>query len=742
MRFFLAGFALLVWSGLFAQETVVTGVVMQETSKGKFIPIEQASVNWLGTTVGVYTDSLGIFNIPVSNDTKRLVINYLGFKADTITVLGPDKITVILKNANNLKEVTVEYRSKSTSISTINPLKVQQIGQKELFKAACCNLSESFETNPSVDVAYTDAVSGAKQIQLLGLAGPYTQITTENVPSIRGLSAIYGLGQIPGTWVESMQLSKGTGSVVNGYESIAGQLNVELHKPQHQERVILNGYAGMGGRLETNAIINQKVNRDWSTGLLMHASGRVQETDQNKDGFMDNPLGTNYALLNRWDYQSEKGIESQLGISAATESRDGGQILKKDLMAPYRFMVRTEKYEAFAKTGYVFPESKYKSIGLQLSAKNFHQKAEFGFNNRYLGQQYTLYGNLIYQSIIGTTDHTFRTGVSFLSDQYREIFNDSTFRRLETVPGTFFEYSWTASEKFSTVAGIRADANSIYGAFVTPRLHVRYEPFKKHIFRFSGGSGRKSPSIFSENNGLMASSRSWMLMGNYANLPFGLKQEIAWNFGLNYTRHFELDYREGIFSLEYYRTDFQNQTVVDMDASAREVRFYNLDGRSYANSVQAELDYELFKHFDVRLAYRFYDVKTQYGNRLLQKPLVSRHRAFINLAYETQNNWSLDFTANWIGQKRLPGTAENPTEYQFSTHSPDYYLFSAQVTKKFADVFEAYVGMENIANFRQNNAIIAAGEPNGKYFDSSLIWGPVFGRMVYVGFRFTLKKKE
>jgi len=739
MKFLLFAAAISLQLIAAAQNVQVTGVVLEETHKGKFRPIEQASVYWLGTTAGTFTDSLGVFSLPVSTETRRLVITYLGFHADTITVGGPDKITVILKNATNLKEVTVEYRSKSTSVSKINPLKVQQIGQKELFKAACCNLSESFETNPSVDVAYTDAVTGAKQIQLLGLAGPYTQITTENIPAIRGLSAIYGLGQIPGTWVESMQLAKGTGSVVNGYESIAGQLNVELHKPNREEKFILNGYAGMGGRIETNAIINQNIGSKWSTGLLMHASGRVQETDQNNDGFMDNPLGTNYSLMNRWDYQNEIGLESQLGISIATEDRNGGQLTKTENR--YRFGIRSEKYEAFAKTGYVFPGSKYKSVGLQLSARRFGQAATFGTLNSYDGEQDTYYANLIYQSIIGTTDHTFRTGLSFLTDDYREKFNKQAFVRKEVVPGAFFEYTWTASDKFSAVAGLRGDANSVYGNYLSPRIHLRYEVAPKNIVRFSGGLGRKSPAIFTENNGLMATSRAWIIPNIGSNLPYGLKQEVATNLGINYTRHFELDFREGTFSVEYYRTDFINQVVTDMDATAREVRFYNLNGASYANSTQVELDYELLKHFDVRLAYRYYDVKTQYGNQLLQRPLVAKNRAFINLAYETQTNWSFDFTANWIGQKRLASTQANPEEYRFANYSPNYYLFSAQVTKKIATVFEAYIGMENIANYRQNQAILAASDPNGSYFDSSMIWGPVFGRMTYIGFRYTLKKK-
>ncbi|MES2627337.1 MAG: carboxypeptidase-like regulatory domain-containing protein [Bacteroidota bacterium] len=738
MRFTILA-ALLVLSALLrAQEKQVTGVVLEESGKGKFSPIQGAGVHWLGTTMGVITDSAGVFNLEMIGGANRLVIDYVGYATDTILVGGPDKITVVLKNANNLKEVQVEYRQKSTTVSRIDPMKVQQIGQKELFKAACCNLSESFETNPSVDVAFTDAVSGAKQIQLLGLAGPYTQITQENIPAVRGLSAVYGLGQIPGTWIEGMQLSKGTGSVVNGYESIAGQLNVELHKPIHDERLIVNGYAGQGGRFETNVVANQPLNDKWSTGLLLHASDRVRETDMNKDGFMDNPIGTNYNLMNRWDYRTETGFESQFGVGIATEDKQGGQL--NSIANRYDFSLSNRKYEGFLKAGYVFAGSKYKSIGFQSSVQRYEHDSKFGIQNAYSGDQNTLYFNLIYQSIIGNTDHKFRTGLSYLQDEYKENFNLQAYSRRESVPGAFFEYTWTPSEHFSMVAGLRDDLHNLFGNFVTPRLHARYEITHRQILRLSTGRGQKTANIFAENNGLMASSRVWNIQSQNPSLPYGLQPEVAWNTGLNYTWNFELDYREGSFSVDLYRTDFMSQVVIDLDQSARQVAIHNLQGKSFANSAQVELEYELFKHLDVKLAYRFYDVQMQYNRYLAQRPMVSKHRAFFNVGYETMNNWLFDATLSWIGQKRLPYTGDNPASLQLSNQSSAYFLLNAQVTKKFAEKFEAYVGMENITNFKQQNAIVASGEPNGPYFDSSFVWGPVFGRMSYVGFRYTLRK--
>jgi outer membrane receptor for ferrienterochelin and colicins len=740
----------LLWMGLamlalpsFAQEKILNGVVVEETGKGKFSPIVGAGVYWLGTATGTTTDTNGVFAIRTVSGNNRLVFTYLGYRADTVTITAPDKITVVLKNSRDLAEVVIEYRTKGTSISTMNAMHVQQISKKELFKAACCNLSESFETNPSVDVAYTDAVTGTKQIQLLGLAGGYTQILQENVPTVRGLSSTYGLEFIPGAWIDGMQLSKGTGSVVNGYESIAGQLNVELHKPYEKTRLIFNGYAGQGGRYESNLVYNKRLGKKWSTSMLLHGNYRPSETDHNRDSFMDNPTGKQYSLASSWDYRDEKGVEGQFSLRYTEGSKEGGQLssIRDTPGGRYVFSVDNDHLQLIGKLGYVFPEKKYQSMGVQLSYQDYSNQSGYGILNRYNGRQKTLYGNFIYQTIIGTSDHKVRTGISLLNDQYSEAFNGLGLERHEVVPGVFAEYSWVAGEKFSLVAGLRGDHHNLFGSFVTPRLHIRYAPKEKSIFRLSLGRGQKTANVLAENMGLMASSRQFLFsFPTSGSTTF--RPEVAWNTGVSYTRHFTIDYREGYFSMDLYHTDFKDQVVADLDASAREARFYNLSGRSYSNSFQAELNYEIMKHLDLRIAYRFYDVKTDYSTGLLARPLVSRHRAFLNMGYETMNGWLFDATLSRVGSKRLPGTSQNPEQYRLSSSSPGYFLLNAQVTKKVGERLEAYAGMENITNFRQQGAIVAAGDPNGSYFDSSMVWGPVFGRMTYIGFRYTLKDLE
>jgi len=724
-------------------KNVIHGSVM-EHHKGHEEPITGANVYWLGTTEGTVTGNDGKFEIHETGKSNRLVISYVGYQTDTIDVKDRHHVHVHLHSTLELDEVEVAHRVKTSEISYLDPLKTEKIGEDELLKAACCNLSESFETNPSVDVAFTDAVTGTRQIQMLGLAGPYTQITRENMPGVHGLSTIYGLTFIPGAWIEGIQLNKGTGSVVNGYESIAGQINVELRKPEHADKMYLNFYGNEGGRIEGNAIIAHKFNNErWSTGILLHAADNSIKWDRNSDGFLDKPLSKRFVGMNRWKYTGPNGWRFQFGLKGIHGNSMGGQ--DEDILEDaesdslWKLDLNLQQVEGWAKFGKVWIDKPWKSMALQLSGRNHKQDSYFG-NRQYFATQHSFYSNFIYQGIIGTTDHKFLTGMSFQYDNYNEELNLGKYSRVATVPGVYFEYTYNLSHKFNLVAGSRADYHNLYDrVFVLPRLHVRYEIIESLIFRASGGFGHRTANIFAENNGLFASSRQLVVMGEESDKPYGLEPEEAWNYGANLSKHFELAGRRGILSFDFYRTDFKNQIVVDLDKDPRSAFFYNLNGKSFSNSFQGQLDYEIIPSLDARLAYRWYDVQTTYHGELMQKPLVSKHRTFLNLAYGTRNGWKFDYTINWKGDKRIPSTESNPPAYRLPSRSPDFILMNAQVSKQWENGLEMYVGMENITNYRQDNPIIASDVPFGDYFDSTLIWGPIFGRNTYFGIRYRIK---
>ncbi len=738
-------FLLFFSTSLFGQKSkkYIEGKVTEESNTDEEISLIGANVYWLHTTEGSSTDANGNFKLNRIEETSKLVISYIGYQSDTIDTQGKNFIHVHLI-ASLLDEVEVVYRQKSTEIDYIDPIKVEHIGEKELLKAACCNLSESFETTPSVDVSFTDAVTGTRQIQMLGLAGPYTQITRENMPDVRGLSAVYGLTYVPGTWVEGIQLNKGAGSVANGFESIAGQINVELRKPEDAEQLYLNAYANEGGRVEVNANFAHRFKENrWSTALLLHGKNNSVKWDRNKDGFLDNPLSNHFIGLNRWKYISSSGLRFQFGVKATYIDNIGGQIgfdPSRDALGndKWGMNLNMQRLEGWAKVGKVYEQMPWKSLGFQISGATHKQDSYFGLND-YDASQNSFYANFLYQSILSNNNHKFKTGISLQYDDYKEMLNNAAFDRTEIVPGAYLEYTYSHLEKFSLVAGVRADYHNLFGAFVTPRLHLRYAITENTILRASGGRGQRTANILSENNALLASSRQIIIQGDDSDKPYGLKPEVAWNYGINLTQSFRLNYKEGTISADFYRTDFENQIVTDLDQSPQEVVFYNLQGKSYSNSFQAQLDYEIAEHFDIRLAYRWFDVRTTYHGNLMQKPLIAAHRSFLNLAYETHSNWKFDYTINWQGQKRIPFTESNPEEYQLKYYSPDFTVMNVQVSKMWKEKFEVYFGVENLLGFRQSNPILSSEQPFSPNFDSSLVWGPIFGRNTYVGVRYRLK---
>lgn len=729
-------------SGSAIDQQSINGVVLNEDNKGNFKPLHGATIVWINSGKGTMSDENGFFTILPEDPNDRLLISYAGYTSDTLEISNMNDIQIILGSNNTLQAVQVTAKTRSTFINKFDPIRVQTITSKELMKAACCNLSESFETNPSVDVSYNDAVSGSKQIQLLGLAGVYAQLTVENMPGPRGLATASGLTYIPGPWIESIQLSKGTGSVVNGYESIAGQINIELKKPQHSESLFANAYANDQGKVDINLNLATKVGEHWSTGLLLHNAFLKKKMDINNDGFRDQPTGNLFTLMNRWYFEDHSGKEVQFGIKVLTDRKTGGEMdfTADDKLSPdkYGVVINNDRYEFFGKLGYVFPNKKYQSIGFQFSAFDHEQEAYFG-NTVYKARQTNLYANLIYQNILWNSKHVFKTGLSLLSDKYDETFKLQDYSRNETATGGFFEYAFTPNKKLGLVAGVRADHNTLYGWFVTPRLNVRFEPVHGTTIRVSGGRGQRTANIFAENMSVLASARNVNILNPAEGKAYGLDAEVSWNKGISIDQQFKLFRRSANIAVDFFRNDFENQVVVDLE-NAREINFYNLDGKSYSNSLQVEFNMIPVKHLETKFAYRWFDVKTTYGNELLQKPLTSTHRAFANIGYEVKG-WRFDYTINYNGSKRIPSTKLNPVDLQFEEKSPDFFTMNAQITKVINKKhgFEVYVGGENLSNYTQHNAIISNDQPFSPYFDASLIWGPLQERMIYAGFRIKVK---
>jgi outer membrane receptor protein involved in Fe transport len=317
-------------------------------------------------------------------------------------------------------------------------------------------------------------------------------------------------------------------------------------------------------------------------------------------------------------------------------------------------------------------------------------------------------------------------------NNYIENLNDSAFTRFERVPGIFFQYTYNLDDKLTVIAGIRGDYHNIYGAFVTPRVHLKYSLTEHTIFRASAGMGYRTANVIAENNTMLATSRNLFITEE----P---KQEQAINLGVNITQYFDILGRELRLNGEIYHTNFLNQVILDFDKDPQAIYVYNLNGKSYSTAYQIEATYELIKRLDMTLAFRYNDVKMTTDDKLQYKPLLHHYKGLITLSYATNlNKWQFDLTTQFNGSGRVPGTETNPLQYQRSDSSPVYAVLNAQITRYFKK-WNIYLGGENLTNYTQENPIIAADQPFGKYFDSSLIWGPVSGVNIYAGVRYTLK---
>jgi len=731
--------ALLLASAALGEGKGVTGKVYGTDSKGNRTPLPGANVMWLGTVQGTTTNGEGVFSIPQIAGKRKLVVSFIGYTNDTVNVESSSKmVEVVLSEAGvQLAGVTVRANQGGSYISKLQPAKVEVITQSGLQKLACCNLSESFENSASVTVGYADAVTGAKQIEMLGLSGLYSQLMEENMTLMRGIPSTYGLSAIPGSWMESIQVSKGAASVVNGYESITGQVNVEYKKPDTTDPFFLNLYGDSDGRMELNLNGGGKLNEKWSAMGLVHLSGNRMEVDHNNDGFLDIPKSNQVNLFGRVSYLDPGKLESRTGVKYLRDERLGGQLgfseSDRGSSSVWGSQMVNQGFSIFNKTGIPLPSNPNQSIGVITSYGYYDQNGFFGLRD-YTSTQNSANVSLLYQSIIGNTNHKYVVGSSLNYDNIETVLDGASSTKEEAVPGAFAQYTYSYLDKLNVIVGARADHSSKYGWLLTPRVHVKYSVTPTFTIRVSGGRGYHSPNPIAENIGVLASSRQ-------ISIANGLGIEKAWNYGVNATKDFKLwGGRPASVSVDYYRTDFQNQMVVDQEHDIEHVLFYNLDGKSYSNSFQVDFRSEPLERFEVYLAYRLNDVHQTINGKLERKPLVNSYRALANLSYATKfDKWKFDFTAQLNGKSKLPDMSGYPAHYQMGEYSPSYPLLFAQITKKHR-ALDVYVGVENLLNYTQMHSIVGADNPFGPYFDSSFIWGPIMGRKIYGGLRWTISR--
>lgn len=730
------GFLLLSSSAISQVRGVVYGTDTTKTNT-----LFGAKIILLRSKIKTISDLDGKFEFVLPKELPdTMVISAMGHTSDTVILQKEDRFSnfqITLFSDVLLPEVVIAYRKGSKSVSKLKTLLVEEISSDELKKAACCNLSESFETNASVDVSISDAVSGAKQIQMMGLAGVYTQIQMENIPYLRGLESAFGLNSIPGTWVNSIQITKGTGTVVNGYESMAGLINIDLKKPGEMEKFFVNGYGNIFGRGELNLHGTTYVGKKWQTATFAHGSVLAGKVDNNQDGFKDIPTGYNGAFLNRWTYHGPR-FETQFGVNVYVDEKVGGNLQYNSTETPasstlYGVFNNTKHADVFAKTGFMFDGKPYRSIGVLYNLKYQETDAVFGTRN-FSGVEKRGYVNMIYDDILGSTLHKTRIGTSFVYADFEQQLDSLSDDRLEMVPGVFAEYTYTGI-RLVNVVGARLDYHNLYGAIFSPRMHTKYTLSEKTDVRFTAGRGWRVPNYMIDNLSLLATGRTWVA-------PQEIKPETSWNVGGSVVQEFKFRRQNASLVMDYYYTYFENQLVVDRDASVGSIYFQNLANNSFSHSFQAEVNVPLSKTFDLRMAYKYLDVRAVFNDELQSKVMVPKHRGFVNLAYHTRNKkWTIDVTTSVFGKSRLPLTLLSTGAFTTQNESEIFPMVSGQVTYKYKRL-EIYLGGENLGNYTQNNPILDAQNPFSTTFDATRVWAPVLGTMIYGGFRFAIPDKH
>jgi outer membrane receptor for ferrienterochelin and colicins len=723
--------------------------ILGKVTNDKNEPIIGSRIYWLGTSIGETTDNQGAFEISATDiSNKKLIASYVGHSLDTIEIINQTFVEFHLQETKTLNEVVVQGQRDGVIISDINAIKTEQITQTELKKAACCDLAGCFETQTTVQPQTTNVITNSKELRILGLSGVYNQVLIDGFPLIQGLSYTYGISTIPGTLVDNIYISKGANSVLQGYESISGQINVETKEPDKTDSLLLNVYVNNFMEKHFNANYAFKKNK-WSNLTTFHTVQPANKIDRDNDNFLDLPLLTRYMISNRWKYGNEKewGWNSQIGVRFFNEQRIGGQTffnpeIDKGSTTVYGQSVQINQPEIWTKTGYRVNDKH----NIVLFASSFHQQQNSFFGTvKYDAQQTNFYANIQYE--LSYAEHELKTGISYRHLNLKEdiAFTDTLlqrtyagkYQRLENIPGIFAENTMRFfNDKLTWIVGVRGDQHNQFGFQFTPRTLLKYDIAPKTIVRANVGTGWRTVNLFSENIGLLVSSRDIIFAEQ-------LQPEKALNFGVNLTQKFETKNNNlsGYLSVDYYRTEFQNQIFPDYDSDPTKAIIKNFTGTSVSNGFQAELYLKFYKRVELKTGYNFLDVYREMGDTKQLLPFNPMHKFITTFSYKPlTNKFHFDMNVHWYGEQRLPDTKSNPIEFQRPDFSKPYTTVNAQFTYNFKK-FEVYAGCENIFDFRQKQPIISWQDPFSPYFDTSSVWGPTRGREIYVGVRFKLNKK-
>lgn len=740
---------LIILSGLW----LLSGIVLGQNIKGVVTDhskqaLPGANVHWINTTKGTATDSTGRFELSDADiRDRRLIASYVGYISDTLPINRQTEVTFRLTEESSLGEVVVRGSRPDSYISSINPIKTEVITSGELSKGACCDLAGCFNTSGAVQPATTNVITNSQELRILGLSGIYNQVLFDGMPIIQGLSYTYGISAIPGPLVQNIFVAKGANSVIQGHESISGQINVEPKEPGNADKLLLNAYLNSFLESKFNAIYSADIGKrkEWKSLTAFHTVQPARKVDRDEDSFLDLPRLTRYMFYHKLKYRDDNswGWSSRIGVMYTNEQRVGGQLdfnpeIDQGSSNVYGQTVNIIQPTLYTKTGYRFND--HQAVTLLMSGYFQRQTSWFG-ETQYHADQINLWGTLQWEQHWGT-NHDLKTGLSFRRTRLDEDISftanplnksyQGSYLYDELVPGAFAEntFRWF-SDKLTWIAGARVDHHNEFGWYFTPRSLLKYDFSANTTVRFSSGYGWRRAYIFPENINLLASQRDVIFQEN-------LKPEEAINIGLNALQRFSFQHVLGYISADFYQTRFINQIFPDYNTDPTKALLTNYTGTSLSNGLQVDLDLNLYERVNFKASYNFLEVyrETESGKTLL--PFVPRNKVLTSFSYKPLNEkWHVDLNAHWYGIQQLPETSGLPDDLKRPSQSDSYTVINLQYTRNWRRL-EMYVGVENLLDFRQKRPIISWQDPYSPYFDTSSVWGPTQGIEGYVGLRYRL----
>lgn len=729
-------------SGIYSQD--IRGTVKGKSGSGTET-LTGATIRALGSKNGAVSDENGNFNLKLNpSESKIILVSYFGFKTDTTDITGREYVEIILENDFSTSEIKVSD-SKHTFIENVGA-KTEILTGTEFRKAACCDLTGCFGNNSSIDIAVTDIITDSRELKVLGLEGKYTQILIDNQPIVTGVKTKYELSSISGTLINSIKISKGTNSVIQGYESIGGLVNVLLMDYENSDNVLINGFVNHGMEKQFNANYAGSLN-SLNSFFSFHTVQKSNRIDKNGDGFLDNPLTTRYMLFNKFDIGENNGKDKyfgNIGIRYWNEERIGGQLdFEKNNEGSDKIYGQTVKInsgEIYSRS--ILKLSEHNELKFLINGSLYSAKSYYGIT-KYDAYQQNFYLNAIYDMEFShDLNLKIGAGYKFQNTEEEIAFTGQTqktyagsYGKQESIPGIFTELSIiTLNEKLNIIPGIRADFHNEHGTVLTPRLLLKYMPFPATTLRLTAGTGFRTVYVFNEYSNALASSRNIIFPGNNS-----LEPEKVINYGIDLLQLYDFGDITGNINIDYFRTNFTNKVTADYDSDPNLLIFSNLNSNSYSDAFQAELNINIKKIIDLKLSYKYLYSEYELNGIEYEEPFESKNKILGSVTFTAPEELFI-FNTNiqWYGKQRLPSTQKNPLEFKRPVESDSYFIINAQLTKKIG-MLELYVGAENLLDYVQPNPIIDPQNPFGKYFDTSFIWGPVKGREFYAGFRFYVK---